>query len=108
MNDDKLSHIGVKGMRWGHRKDRTKGGDKPKKLSKGEVKSLSDAELKVIVERMNLEQRYSKLAAETSTTSRGQKLAKFAGDIVVNSAKTAITAELTKQFQSGLVKSIKP
>ena len=110
MNNDKLVQSGVKGMRWGYRKDSDKGGDGPAKTKKAsvDIKQLSDSELKVIVERMNLEQRYSKMQADSKVATRGQKLAKFAGDIVVNSAKTAVTQEVTRQFSLGIAKAINP
>jgi hypothetical protein len=109
MSKDELFQSGVKGMRWGIRKDKGKGGDSPKtKKVSVDIKQLSDSELKVIVERMNLEQRYSKMQADQKVATRGQKIAKFAGDIVVNSAKTAITTEVTRQFSSVLAKAIKP
>lgn len=95
--------FGIKGQRWGHRKDQ--GEAKPKSKS-ANVKSLSDAELKAVVERMNLEERYSKLSATQATKS--QRLAKFATDIVVNAAKTTITNEVSRQFSSGLTKVVKP
>lgn len=75
MNDteDFLAHYGVKGMRWGVRKDRRakSGAAKPayKGASRGkapgtrsyDVKKLNNRELKKVVERMKLEQEYARL-----------------------------------------------
>lgn len=58
---DKLVHFGVKGMRWGVRKDRSGG---RKKRAKPET--LSDEELRNTVKRMNLERNYADLVAQES------------------------------------------
>jgi len=95
--EDELSHFGVKGMRWGHRKmefnsdkvqksramvDASKGGvDATKTLvghmynrKKGKYRrdasSYSDDELKTLINRMNMEQQFSNLSS--SYTTRGQ------------------------------------
>lgn len=96
---DELTHYGVKGMKWGHRKPRTKEVTVRKKGKKYKaeggyghdihddakytlmarqvakrsgVSSLSNKELQSAVNRMNLEQQYARLAA--ADRSAGQKI----------------------------------
>jgi hypothetical protein len=111
LGEDFLEHFGVKGMKWGVRKDRSNApsGPTPVKLytkpgkgvtaAKGgkghgvsedaaakastrqkakasSTDALSNAELKKLVERMNLEQQYKKLASQQSTQSAGAKFVK--------------------------------
>jgi len=75
--DDFLAHYGVKGMRWGVRRDRDGGKGSVDKHSSTpsadhiqaraaaskSVSSLSNQELKVLVERMNLESQYNRLSS---------------------------------------------
>lgn len=65
-----LEHYGVKGMKWGVRRTkaqlaksskRSDDSAKVKKLKKGGKNSLSDQELKRVVNRLNMEQQYSRL-----------------------------------------------
>ena len=44
--------------------------------NQGSTRSVSNKDLEHLVNRMNLEQRYSKMLEETSTISKGQKEAK--------------------------------
>jgi hypothetical protein len=78
-----IVHFGVKGMRWGVRKEDSS------------VKSLSNQELKARIERMNLEKNYSRLTQEQSTISKG---AGIVASIVGNAAKQTITNALSKQM----------
>jgi hypothetical protein len=72
--------------------------DKPKpKVVVGKTKTegkkaanLSDAQLKKVNERMNMEQQYARLTAPSP--SKGRAVTKFFADIAVNVAKTQITA----------------
>jgi hypothetical protein len=69
--DDFLAHFGIKGMRWGVRRKNPKEGaskdagesiDIRTKAKTGKVKSLSNAELRTAIERMNLEQNFKRLS----------------------------------------------
>lgn len=63
VGDQFLSHYGKKGMRWGHRRGSSKTAP-PVKLpgTRGyNTKKLSNAELKKVIDRMDLEQKYDSL-----------------------------------------------
>lgn len=65
MNDNELLHYGVAGMRWGKRKTPSITSSKKKtKDVTNKVKSMSDDELRKAINRMQLEQQYSKLNPE--------------------------------------------
>ena len=82
--DDFLAHYGVKGMRWGYRRQ-SDGSVKPsgktpksedhatsRALMKKRPSQMTNAELKKLNERMQLEQNYSQLMAKRgSTIGRG-------------------------------------
>lgn len=80
-----LEHFGVKGMKWGVRRDaksRPSSGDakksdavKKKRREKG-AKSLTNKELKAAIERMRLEQQYKEM--NKSTVAKGAAAAKNA------------------------------
>lgn len=102
---DGISHHGVKGMRWGVRKGDSSGGGsapaakpapKPRvsadaksvekafgKINRGGTDTLSNQELQHLVNRLNLEQQYSRLASSPTTQQahameRGHSLVKTA------------------------------
>lgn len=78
MNEAYLMHYGVKGMKWGVRKDRSKSYsddyNSTKSLRKKNVKQLSNSELRKLNERMQLEANYKRL--NPSVVNKGYKFAK--------------------------------
>lgn len=146
-----LKHHGVKGMRWGVRKDdgassssvrrvlgfkKAKTAVEPVKLSEDHVKAavarskhpseLNNDELKGLIDRMNLEQQYSKLVAKPSAPipvknqssltkgrkfvtslltdiarSQAQRVARSAADVLVEDRLTG-----TQRHQSDLMKEV--
>lgn len=83
---DYIYHHGIKGQRWGVRRTPAQLGHKPeggkqkpeshedynKAHSKKSVKSMSDAELRTRLNRLNMEQQYKKM--NPSSVQRGKKL----------------------------------
>lgn len=123
-----LEHYGVRGMRWGVRRSQKQldaasnsssggksgGSDTKEKApgagsgasdrnSRGNKKSLdelSDKELKDVVNRMNLEQQYSKLTPKSIPA----KAAKFAGDIASTAVKQELANQASAQLRTQLTK----
>lgn len=111
---DELYHYGVLGMKWGVRKDKTKGAlrkrkstpvhDDYKKAHSGKsVKSMSDSELRSVNNRLQMERQYSDL---TRKTSKGKKvvnaLIKTAGTIAAAEAAYKTYNRIGKQAVDAL------
>jgi|MudIll2142460700_1097286.scaffolds.fasta_scaffold675832_2 hypothetical protein len=112
--DNKLEHIGVKGMRWGVRKSINsgrssgkKGGSKESpdysnvsKLRKKKIKSMSNEEMERVVKRMSLEKRYKEI--NPSKVKRGSKAVGNAfttvGQVAGVAASIVTLATLGKKF----------
>jgi len=73
MLDNFLEHFGVKGMKWGIRKD---GKGSGKKSAQQTAKTLTNKELKKRVDRLNMEKQYASLAKgdAAASMSTGQKI----------------------------------
>lgn len=98
-----LEHYGVRGMKWGVRRSPAQLGKGSKKSDDGEKKvvgktktdteggaaHLSDARLKKINNRLQMEQQYANLTRKPPGFMGAAK--KFASDIAVNVAKTQLT-----------------
>lgn len=130
--DDVLEHYGIKGMQWGVRRSkkqirkdtakRVKEGkdvtlsDDAKKVkqavTKGKEKglgSLSNDELNMVNQRLNLEKQYKTLTTtERAKVSAGKKAAKFvakeSGNVALNVAKATAQKQLMKQVAKQLAK----
>lgn len=106
MDNNTLYHYGVLGMKWGRRKSRTsssgtgskrrsnKSDDyvRAKTLKKKKLSQLSNAELKELNNRMQLESQYKNLKKQNISTGR-----KFVQDVAYESGKQ-IAAEYTKKY----------
>lgn len=127
--EDFLQHYGVKGMRWGFRKDGGSGGRKAasskesadsKKAAaakakvgrKGNTKALSNDELQALVKRMNLEKQYKNLSSEKAVSPAHTKLArtgaKFTSDVVGGIAKqqaTRVGNDFATQYVNDFMKT---
>lgn len=133
--DDFLAQSGVKGMRWGVRKrdnspsevtvkstagkrlstlgghnqpaheDAVKVAVSKQKARSSTTDALSTKELKSLVERMNLEQQYSRLTPQT----RSQKTTKFVSEILFGVGKQQATRvandQATKQINRAMKKA---
>ena len=113
-SDDYLAHYGVLGMKWGVRKDKTKGGsrkrkstpvhDDYKKAHSGKsVKSMSDSELRSVNNRLQMEKQYHDL---TRQTRKGKEvvntLIKTAGTIAATEAAYKTYARIGKMAVAAL------
>lgn len=115
---DVLMHYGVPGMKWGRRKpgtgkpsSRKKGSgeksadaaeahDKKSQAKTKGVASLSNAELKKLNERLNLEQNYARMAKEKTKLDKGQDAVKVALG-VVGTAASIYAAVNSPMFKAG-------
>lgn len=77
-----LQHFGVKGMRWGVRReaptaadDATRVNEYKKTAKRGGTDALTTKQLQELVTRMNLEQQYSRMTAKPSVIKRGLNFA---------------------------------
>ena len=105
--EEVLAHFGVKGMKWGVRKDKqpaspdsAKSTAARQKAKKEGLHTLSNEEVRAIVDRMQLEQRYSQVAAADRNIM--QKGASFAKELVVDTSKDVIKKQ-TKQAANNYV-----
>ena len=105
--DDFLQHYGVLGMKWGHRKARSKTSSnkkpkstkntttsKPKPKPKPTQKRLSDAELRAVVNRMRLEREYADLTYRASSRSKVESVVRTIGTVA------ALTSSAVKIYEN--------
>lgn len=111
---DYISHYGVKGMKWGVRKDRTKRREKKRanyaedyvqarKLKSKGYKNLSNKELKDLTRRLNLEKQYRELVV--SDYSKGMDFVK--GVLAAGTTIAGIYALSTTPLGQDIKKAIK-
>jgi len=101
---DILSHHGILGMHWGHRKSTVKSVNKSitktaDKLHKTEEHAISDAELKARVNRIEMERKYAALTAPQK--SAGQKIVH---DLIIKLAVGVVTMVVNKMVSDALTK----
>lgn len=96
-----LMHYGVKGMKWGVRRTPAQLGHKPKGPSKAqrraEVKSMSDAELRSRINRIQMEKQYMQLTEPQLSPGK-----KFVKDVLTNAAKQTVTNYTAKYMTKGM------
>lgn len=138
MNGDELMHFGIKGMKWGIRRYQNKDGTRigsrknsisedaktAKSLKKKKLNQMSNAELRKLNERQNLEQQYRRMnkrtvskgiafvasaAAITNTavnlynnSSKLVNIGKTAGNKIIDVAGNMVIKDLAKGLSKGL------
>lgn len=109
MNNDVLKHVGVLGMHWGKRKAaKSSRPSKPSSpehknkeiLKKKKLHEMSNAELKTLNERLQLEKSYKELTKAERSAGK-----KFVMDFLENTAKQVISTVVSKQV-SELMKKV--
>jgi len=101
MTENFLEHFGIKGMKWGIRRNLRRGRSKS---SKEVAKTLTNAELKKRISRLNMEKQYADLAkAEPSAVEKGGRIV---GGILGTAAKqtTQAIANETTDFAADLLR----
>lgn len=91
-----LEHYGIKGMKWGVRRSRGSDG-RVKTSPASKAKSMTNAELKTAITRLELERRYVDLS-----TPRKNSGSAFAGQIGKNVAATQLTKGANAAIAAGL------
>lgn len=93
-DEDAFGHYGIKGMKWGIRRDNPSGG----KTKRPEASKLSDDELKKAVSRMNLEKQYSELVSAEQKRNRSSisKGSEVVVGMLATAGKSALQNELNK------------
>ena len=85
MDSNVVKHHGVKGMRWGVRRARKQ------QEQSSYMRSMSDAELRARINRMQMEKQYAQL-----TKKPPNPVVKFAGDVLLQSGKNIAADYVTK------------
>lgn len=97
MNKSELMHYGVLGMKWGVRRKSKNSVETASSSKSRSVKDLSDAELRQILNRYNMEKQYAQLTAKEKSAG-----AKFVTDVLTNAAKQTATSYTAKYMAKGM------
>lgn len=93
MNQNKsFEHYGIKGMRWGVRREN------PRAAAAAKAQTMTTAELRSAIERKTLEARYVDVMAGPEGSSSAARGAKLVSGIVANSGKRVV-----QQYSDALV-----
>lgn len=114
ISENQLEHVGVKGMRWGIRKATTRGStppsnrkpvsekaDKPKAKPKPKsaAKSMTDAQLREAIQRLQMERQYQQL----TTPEKNKSVIK---EVLANSGKQVAMNVLTQVGSAYIQKAV--
>lgn len=116
--DRLLAHYGVKGMRWGHRKSQSSSDATPassdsavvtdhkNRVATGGTRTLSNKELRELVDRMNLEQQYANLNKKSRPYKTGFEAVKEIMSVVktVQEIHGAFNSPLAKDIRNAMKK----
>lgn len=111
---DYLEHYGVRGMRWGVRRGHGPYGQprmsrrQARKQKAAEISSMSDAELRARLNRLQMEKQYKQLSSENDPGAIGKQfLAREARQIVLNTAEQEAAKYLRKGIRAGVSAAVK-
>jgi len=105
-----LEHYGIKGMRWGVRRDNPSGSSVPAsddakktaeykaRVKAGGTKALTTKELQDLVNRMNLEQQYNRSRPRTV----GEQTRRFVTDTLLNIGKQEAAKYASREIAKAL------
>lgn len=126
MDNDVLAHVGIMGMKWGHRKGSSSSTNAPSKkvpntisritskntrgpnstdhsnvasLKGKKISTLTNAQLKMFNERIQLEKTYKQLTSDRGATKKGTK---FVKDLLLNAAKQNAQTYIAKGMGKGI------
>lgn len=105
-HDDVLAHYGVKGMRWGVRKQRIKDAKRWTSKKQAKIDGMSDDQLKKANNRLRLEKEYRQLT-QTRLEKYRNKAGKAAEEAVFNTLQNVIQKGLKKAASQGGSAAIK-
>ncbi len=88
-----LEHYGTKGMRWGVRRSKTQRSSSSSKSSTKSAKSMSDAELRAVLNRMQMEKQYSSLTSNNSS-SRTKTMVKIGSTFVAGLGANIVRTQI--------------
>ena len=105
--DDFFEHFGVKGMRWGVRRNRNNTNTikslRPKK-EQTDLSKMSDAELRTRINRIQMERQYREL-----TSPKGHKVQtegqKYVKRILIDTATNAVAEVVKELYKKQMVKT---
>lgn len=115
--DEVLEHYGVKGMKWGQRKKSRQtepthadseqvGNIKSRVKTQKTTKILSNEEIRAAIDRMRIEQEFSKLSGGIDKT-RVEKGKQFIGKLLVDTGKQNVEQTVKTQSQSFINEALK-
>ena len=97
MNNNQLKHYGVLGMKWGVRRKSKQSVETSSSSKSRSVRDLSDAELRQIINRHQMEKQYAQITAKEKSAG-----AKFVSDVLTNAAKQTATSYTAKYMAKGM------
>ena len=92
-----VEHAGVKGMKWGVRKDDSGG---------GRTSGMSDSALQAAVNRMNLEKNFERLMEERRPTSAFETAVNKTADILAKAAQEGLQQYANKRVAAFINKTL--
>lgn len=106
--DGDAEHHGIKGQKWGIRRERGPGGTVGSNpLHARDPRKLSDEDLRAAVNRMQLERQFSQLQAETGNSSRGARGTDFAKKFLADQGKKQLRRVTDKAVDIAVEQAIK-